>query len=403
MMSSRFVYCQNGKSYHVVVAIVTCVVALVLFMYSSKLVNEYKNTPAGITVTDILGNGELTGYARAYLPREFMFPLDHGPHPEYRHEWWYYTGNLATNTGRRFGYQLTFFRFSLDPHNTERSSQWATTQMMMAHFAMTDVEDGKFYHDEKFSRVAFGLAGMEAQPFMVWIDNWSAVGSPDEIWPLKIHAVRDDIQIDLSLVPAKPVVLQGDRGLSRKGSEAGNASYYYSYTHLQTHGILHIGNTQYDVSGLSWLDREWGTSSLSRDQSGWDWFALQFSDDTEIMVYRLRRKDGSVDAFSSGTVIDAGGAVHSLASQDFSIKVMKEWQSPHTRVNYPARWRLTVADEALDLEIEPLLDDQELHVSLNYWEGAVKLHGTYKNKNVSGYGYVELTGYDETVIPVMAN
>ena len=383
--------------------LVISVAVLILFMYASEIDEEHNNKPQGIAVSDVLGDGDLSGYARAFLPREFSFPLDHGPHPDYRHEWWYFTGNLDTDEGRHFGYQLTFFRFALKPHRIDRTSQWSTTQMVMAHFALSDVEDKKFYHHEKISRVAFNLAGMEAQPFRVWIDNWFAAGQTDSIWPIKLHAVKDDIEIEVSLAPTKPVVLQGDRGLSRKSNEAGNASYYYSYTHLQTHGTLRTGNNRYAVSGLSWMDREWGTSSLARDQSGWDWIALQLSDDTELMVYHLRCRDGSVDPFSTGKVIDAGGLARTLASQDFSIKIMQQWQSPHTRVLYPARWRLTIPGEALEIEIEPLLNDQELHTSLNYWEGAVRLHGTYKNKNITGYGYVELTGYDETGTPVMAN
>lgn len=393
----------QGRIHHPTVMILLCIVALLLFAYSSLLDNESSEPSRGIMVTDILGDDDLSGYARAYLPREFSFPADHGPHPDYKHEWWYFTGNIDTETGRRFGYQLTFFRFALGPRTVERDSNWAATQMMMAHFALSDIEADKFHHFEKTSRAALELAGATAQPFRIWIDNWSADGTVGDTWPLKLHAVQDDVELDISLVPARPVVLQGDEGLSRKSKEAGNASYYYSLTRLQTHGLLRVGGEQYKVSGLSWLDREWGTSSLASDQSGWDWFALQLSDGTDLMLYRLRRKDGSIDSFSSGTVVDDKGSARPLTAQDFSIRILGQWQSPHTHIRYPARWRLAVPNEALDVEIKPLLDDQELHASLNYWEGAVGFHGTHQNNTISGYGYVELTGYDETGTHDMTN
>ena len=385
------------------VIIVAGFATLILFAYSSLLDHDSGDKPRGITIADILGDDDPAGYARAYLPEEFSFPADHGPHPDYKHEWWYFTGNLETETGRHFGYQLTFFRFSLGPHAIERDSNWAATQMMMAHFALSDIGAGKFHYFERTSRVALDLAGARAQPFKVWLDDWTAAGTADDTWPLKLHAAQDDVEMDISLAPTRPVVLQGEKGLSRKGKEAGNASYYYSYTRLRTHGLLHLGGKQYKVSGLSWLDREWGTSSLAKDQSGWDWFALQLSDGTDLMLYRLRRRDGSIDSFSSGTVVDADGSAHSLDARDFSINILEQWQSPHTHIRYPARWRLTVPDKAFDVEIKPLLNDQELHASLNYWEGAVEFHGTHHNNDVTGYGYVELTGYDETGTRDMTN
>ena len=197
--------------------------------------------------------------------------------------------------------------------------------------------------------------------------------------------------------------MQGDKGLSRKGNEAGNASYYYSYPDLQTRGVIMAGGDRYDVSGHSWLDREWGTSSLAGNQSGWDWFALQLSDDSDIMVYRLRRKDGSVDPFSSGMMIGQNGVTLPLIADAFNIQNLSRWRSPHTHILYPSRWHLSVPAESLELEIEPLMPDQELHESINYWEGAVWVHGMRNNMNVTGYGYVELTGYDQTGLQIHIN
>ena len=385
---------QQGKVHHVIIGLI-CLIAVLLLMYSSRTGHQEVSGEQALPVMDLLGGGDTTGYDRVFNPREFTFPLDHGPHPGYRHEWWYFTGNLHTRSGRHFGFQLTFFRFALRPHERQRDSQWATTQMMMAHFALSDVDEHRFYQYEKSSRVALGLAGATAQPFKVWVDNWSATGAQDDTWPVTLHAIQDDIEIDLTLTPTKPVVLQGEKGLSRKGANAGNASYYYSYTHLQSRGVIRTGTHQFEVSGLSWLDREWGTSSLTENQSGWDWFALQLSDGSEVMVYRLRRRDGSVDPYSSGIMISRDGDTHPLQAQAFHVQILSRWRSPHTQIIYPSRWHLAIPEAALDVEIEPLLQDQELHTSINYWEGAVRIHGTRHDNNVSGYGYVELTGYGQ--------
>ena len=387
---------QQGIIPVLIAIAVICLTGFTIFVYPSRFDGGQNAATQGIAVSEVLGGGDATGYARAYSPRTFTFPQDHGPHTDYRHEWWYYTGNLATATGRHFGYQLTFFRFALRPKMPQRDSEWATRQMMMAHFAVSDVADDRFYHAEKTSRVALGLAGAAARPFVVWIDNWSAQGAPDGMWPLRLHAVNDHTAIDLTLTPDRPVVLQGEKGLSRKSSEQGNASYYYSFTHLETHGTMQAGKHRYQVTGLSWLDREWGTSSLAADQAGWDWYALQLSDGSDIMVYRLRRKDGSVDPFSSGKIIDSDGSDRSLAAREFDIRTLSHWRSPHTSILYPSRWRLSIPRESLELEIEPLLADQELQASIEYWEGAVMFHGTHNDRRVKGYGYVELTGYGES-------
>lgn len=387
---------QHGITPLLIAIAVIFLTVFTLFIFPSWFDNVQHTATRGIAVSDVLGRGDTTGYARAYSPRTFTFPEDHGPHTDYRHEWWYYTGNLATATGRHFGYQLTFFRFALRPTLPKRDSAWATRQIMMAHFAISDVGDDRFYHAEKTSRVALGLAGATVRPFVVWIDDWSAQGTSDGMWPLHLHAVHDDMAIDLTVTPDKPAVLQGEKGLSRKSSEPGNASYYYSFTHLETHGTIQAGNHRYQVTGLSWLDREWGTSSLAADQAGWNWYALQLSDGSDIMAYQLRRKDGSVDPFSSGKIIDPDGTDRSLAARDFDIRALSHWRSPHTSILYPSRWRLSIPHESLELEIEPMLADQELHASVDYWEGAVMFQGIHEDRRVKGYGYVELTGYGES-------
>jgi predicted secreted hydrolase len=346
---------------------------------------------ASLSVAGALRAANDQGYARALAPRQFSFPADHGPHPEFRTEWWYYTGNLATSQGRRFGFQLTFFRSALAPEMPPRSSAWATRQAWLAHFTVSDVEGDKFHSFERWSRGAAGLAGAQARPFRVWVKDWSGASPAGDA--MRLVASEGDIGIDLVLRPGKPPVLQGERGLSRKSAEPGNASYYYSLTRMPTAGAVRLGDDSFMVSGDSWMDREWSTSSLGRDQVGWDWFALQLSDGWDLMLYRLRHPDGGADPASSGTVIAPDGGSRSLALPDFQIGGSGEWRSPRSGARYPARWRVRVPGEEMDLEIRPLLADQELDVSFRYWEGAVEIEGTHHGRKVGGRGYVELTGY----------
>lgn len=351
-----------------------------------------RDTPQ-LSLSDTLGGDESAGYAKALAPRPFTFPADHGPHPEFKTEWWYYTGNLAAADGRRFGYQLTFFRIALAPEPIPRTSAWGTSQLTMAHFAVTDVDGKRFLSAERFARNALGLAGAQAAPFRVWLEDWQASG-PQQTFPMTLQAATDQVAIDLTLEAVKPLVLQGEQGLSRKSAEAGNASYYYSLTRMPTRGTLRLGREEFPVAGHSWLDREWSTSALAPDQAGWDWFALQLDDGLELMYYQLRRKDGSIDPASAGVWVDRDGNSRLLSQGDVSLEIGNTWPSPRGG-SYPASWRLRVAQENLNLSFEPLLADQELDVTIRYWEGAVKISGERAGKPVSGYGYVELTGYAE--------
>jgi predicted secreted hydrolase len=333
------------------------------------------------------------GFARALKPRKFSFPLDHGAHNQYRTEWWYFTGNLRSAEGRRFGYELTFFRFALSPDAPASKSAWRSNQVYMAHLTLTDVEKNRFHTDERFSRAANGLAGASDKQYQVWLYDWSASARDGTDFPLHLSAKSGDFAIDFMLTPTKGPVFQGDDGLSRKSDEPGNASYYYSYTRLATEGSVRIGGTIFSISGNSWMDREWSTSSLSNEQAGWDWFSLQLSDGSELMFYQLRRKDGRVDRNSSGSIVLADNVKVPLKAQDAAIEVLATWTSPHSKIRYPSSWRLSVPGQQLELDVVPLINDQELNVSVRYWEGAVSVKGTKNGRPVSGRGYVELTGY----------
>ena len=333
------------------------------------------------------------GYARVTEPREFQFPDDHGAHPEYRSEWWYFTGNVATGEGRRFGFQLTFFRFALSPTRPDRASAWASHQIYMAHFALSDVEAGRFQAFERFSRGAMELAGARATPFRVWLRDWSAEGGQAALFPLRLSAAEAGYRLYLQLERGGPPVLQGETGLSQKSAEPGNASYYYSLTRIPTHGTLVTPAGEFRVEGSAWLDREWSTSALGAEQVGWDWFALQLSDGRDLMFYRLRRRDGSPDPFSSGVLVEPDGSTRRLTVDDVEVSTLAHWQSPRDGARYPSRWRLRVPSADILVEVTPQLADQELDLSFRYWEGATRLTGTSGGAAVTGYGYVELTGY----------
>ena len=333
------------------------------------------------------------GFARALKPKEFIFPPDHGPHNPYRSEWWYFTGNLKNPQGRQFGYELTFFRFALKPEMLKSKSAWRSNQMYVAHLTLTDVEKDRFYIDERFSRAGNDLAGASSKKYQVWLYDWSARTEGEADFPLRLQAKSEDFAIDLLLKSQKSYVLQGDQGLSQKSRGPGNASYYYSYPRLATEGVVSVAGNQFSVTGASWMDREWSTSALSNEQSGWDWFALQLSDNTELMFGQLRRKDGQRDSNSHGSFVLADNTKISLQEHDVTIKILDSWTSPHSKITYPSRWRVAVPVQNLEVEVVPLIKDQELNISSRYWEGAVSVNGTKNGKPISGQGYVELVGY----------
>ncbi len=349
---------------------------------------------ATISVSAALGNDHTQGYLRVYTPRPFVFPADHGPHPEYRNEWWYVTGNLKDTQGRLFGYQLTLFRIALAPTLPVPDSAWRTNHLYLGHFAVSDVAGGRHYGFDRFSRAALGLAGAQVRPLRVWLEDWSLSGSGEDALPLQVRAREQDVAVNLILQAGKPVVLQGDEGLSQKSDEPGNASYYYSYTRLPTQGTVVVEGQTFTVSGSSWLDREWSTSALGPEQSGWDWFALQLEDGRELMFYRLRLQNGGVDPHSSGILVAADGSTHRLRYDEVELKVLDLWTSPYTGDRYPSRWVLRLPAESLELTIIPRLLDQEMRVSVHYWEGAVAVAGRAGDRPIRGQGYLEMTRYE---------
>lgn len=364
---------------------------LALLVFGVMRVSTRPSQPIDAETMDVAADLNTDGFARANEPWRWDFPRDHGPHPAFQTEWWYYTGNLTTADGRRFGYQFTIFRRALTPHQRDSRSEWYTSQIYLAHFAVSDIEGGAFYQEERFNRGALGLAGAEVSPrFRVWIDDWAVFATDNVVSQMFIHAKAAGFAIDLELTPVKGPALHGENGLSRKGSEPGNASYYYSLSRLETTGTVEIGGETFVVTGLSWMDREFGTSALSAGAVGWDWFAIHLDDGRDIMVGQIRHRDGSLEPLFGGLLISADGSTRFLAAEDFTITPVGSWQSKNSGATYPAGWQIELAIGAtpLRLKLEPLLADQEVLANVTYWEGAVRVTG-----EVSGFGYAELTGY----------
>jgi predicted secreted hydrolase len=346
------------------------------------------------------------GFERIVAPRPFVFPEDYGPHPETQTEWWYVTGNLSTEEGRRFGYQFTIFRLGLTPRErVVEGSAWAVGDLYMAHLAVSDIADEHFMAEQRLTRPALELAGAQATPFRVWLEGWELESTgPDAFFPLSLDAVTTTLEtptagstienggvaLNLVLGEGKPIVLHGDRGYSPKGANTGDASHYYSFTRMPTQGTLTINGESYSVSGDSWLDREWSTSVLSRSQRGWDWFGLQLSDGRELMLFELRSDDPS-SAVVEGTLIERDGSTHRLERSDVVLTVVDRWSSDVDGAVYPSEWQLELPNHGINLRIESAFGSQEHTEIFRYWEGSVNL--TSPDGVQVGRGYAELTGY----------
>jgi predicted secreted hydrolase len=329
-------------------------------------------------------------------PRTWQFPRDNGVHPAYRTEWWYFTGNLADRKGYQYGYELTFFREGVSREGPGPRNAWSVGDIYLAHLAISDVGGRVFTMEDRVSRTGPGIAGAAPETLHVWLRDWSA--AEDMNGSIFLRARGRGMDLSLELRPLKPPVIHGKNGVSEKGSRPGQASYYVSYTGLSTRGSLKVpGSASIEVDGVSWFDHEFGSNQLTPDQAGWDWFSLHISDGRELMVYFLRRIDGSLEPASSGTIVDRLGKPRHLFLDEITIEVLDRWKSPKSGATYPSRWRIVVPSENIDFIVRPLLPDQELltpeTTGITYWEGAVRGSGLSAGKKATCEGYVELTGY----------
>jgi predicted secreted hydrolase len=343
-------------------------------------------------------------WQRAIAPWSWSFPRDHGAHPDFKTEWWYFTGNLKeAKTNRPFGYQLTIFRQGIQFKPAQLTSKWAVRDFYFGHFTISDIEANQFHVAEKVSRGALGEAKAATGSMDVVLGPWSITQQANE--QINLVATEHDLAINFTAQPAKPLILEGIHGLSQKADGVGEASYYYSYPRLATEGSLRVGDKTYDVSGLSWFDHEFSTSSLGKDQVGWDWFCIQLDNQEEIMLYAMRDQSGAMDPVSEGTWVKADGTSERLLPGSFTITKKGDWHSPHSGAVYPSGWHVVVPGHHADLTVTPAMADQELHLTkmgaLDYWEGACSVDGTLANAPAKGVGYTELTGYAGTLQPGM--
>jgi len=334
---------------------------------------------------------------------KYSFPNDHGNHPDFKTEWWYFTGNLKSEDGKEFGYQLTFFRQGVRPPSDRlpATSRFVVDHIQFVHFAISDVSRGQFYFHQDLTRGAFGESGFNHDNRLTWVEENALELLPDG--GFRIVGTGAEKSIDLILKPAKPVVFHGSDGVSQKAAGPGRASHYYSYTRLITTGQVQIGDDTFSVQGLSWYDHEWATNQLTAEQQGWDWFSLQFDDGSELMLFQIRTKDGGRDSFSGGTFIHADGTTTAVKDADFVLTPGRTWKSNASGANYPVTWKLEIKSLDLKLDISARLDSQELVLTpISYWEGSIQADGTRGGRRVTALGYLEMTGYAGPIVGMQA-
>ena len=331
----------------------------------------------------------------------YEFPRDHLPHRDFKTEWWYFTGNVQTAEGRRFGYQLTFFRQGLRAPGDRAAvqSRLVVDDLKFAHFAVTDVDGGKFHFGQKLSRGAFGEAGFEkvepseGRTRLAWIEDWQLIRPQEPRFQLEARYGPVSIRFDVA-DGQKPWAIHGTGGISQKADGDGRASHYYSGTRLPTSGTLTLEGREFKVSGESWFDHEWASNQLAPGQSGWDWFSLQFADGSELMLYQLRLKTGGTDPNSSASFIAPDGTVTHLRRDGYTLRPLTTWRSPATGGTYPLAWEIIVPSLQFTARISTPVQNQELTLApIAYWEGLVDATGTRAGRAVQGHGYMELTGY----------
>jgi len=347
-------------------------------------------------VFELTGVGSAQEWKQAIGPWNWSFPRDHGSHAPFRTEWWYFTGNLRNPEGNRLGYQLTFFRQGIRFKRKDQGGPWSIRDLYFGHFALTDALAGQFWYAERLSREGPGLAGAGEKAMDVWLLNWKAKQAGAKV---NLEARHEAMALSLEVESQKPIIFHGKNGLSQKGPREGQASYYYSYTDMKVRGSVKtpLSPSAIPVEGKGWFDHEFGSNQLSPEQVGWDWFSLHLSDGQDLMIYLLRRKDGTFEPSSSGTLVSPKGRSLHLRLSDFQIEILDRWKSPKSGATYPSHWRVKVPLAQITVELKPLIPSQELltggSTGVTYWEGAVAGRGTSGGKTITCEGYVELTGY----------
>jgi predicted secreted hydrolase len=334
-------------------------------------------------------------------PRDWAFPLDHGKHQGYKTEWWYFSGNLHDKAGRRFGYQLTFFRIATVAQPSTRPAERALSDLYFAHAAISDIQGRNFLFKDRLQRASAGRAESSDRTLDVYLRDWCA--KLDDQGNAILVAKDSGFGIDLVAGAGIGPVLQGPGGVNAKGTNPGQASYYYSEPQMPTHGRLTVGAESFEVDGPSWMDHEFSSNAMAPNQVGWDWLALSFPDRSSLMVYRLRNQSGATD-YISGTLISPAGQPTYLAPADIKMEGSQPWRSTRTGAAYPQQWRVAIANHR-PIVVRALMTGQELvtpdTTDVNYFEGAAE--ATDDSGNHLADGYVEMTGYEQGGRTILAS
>ncbi len=343
----------------------------------------------------------LSDFKQVLHARDWSFPLDHGKHEGYKTEWWYFSGNLHDKSGRRFGYQLTFFRVATVAQPSTRPTDWALSDLYFAHAAISDIRGKNFLFKDRLQRAKVGRAESSDRTLDVYLRDWRA--KLDEHGNTILSARENALGIDLIASPGVGPVLQGPGGVNAKGTHPGQASYYYSEPQMPTHGTLTLGAQSFDVEGISWMDHEFSSNAMAPNQVGWDWLALSFPDRSSLMVYRLRNQSGATD-YISGTFISPTGQPTYLSPSQIQMEGSHTWRSPQTGADYPQAWRVVIPNH-VPIVVRTLMTGQELitpdTTDVNYFEGAAE--ATDDSGHYLGEGYVEMTGYAQGGRTILAN
>ncbi|MGF1571663.1 MAG: lipocalin-like domain-containing protein [Sumerlaeia bacterium] len=348
------------------------------------------------------------GFLLAKPGYEFQFPRDHGAHENYKTEWWYFTGNMEDEQGTEFGYQFTIFRHQLlaPSANQSPTSLFTTPNIYLAHFAVSNITEQEHRHAERLARPELGQAFVSNESMNLKLNDWSVIQSADETITLIAHAKREQFSVNLTVKPNKPLVLNGTNGVHVKSSDPNQASYYYSYTNLETTGTVTWDDQAYTISGLSWMDHEFGSSWLSQNEAGWDWFAIQLNNNVDLMLYQLRTSDGSAVSNSEGTLVLADGTKYEIHHNQRTLIPTRYWKSSQTEGNYPIEWNVKIPEYNADLKIIARFPEQEMLTNQStgstYWEGAISASGSWLGEPVQGKGYLELVGYTGAMTPLSA-
>ncbi len=345
----------------------------------------------------LLTAGHAQEYRLALPGYDYTFPRDHGAHPQFQNEWWYFTGNLVAENGRQFGFKYTIFRSAIAPPNTRslKKSPLADSQLLLGHFAISDLDKKDHESWERLGRPGFGQAEFSTETLALRVDRWRIERAEGD--SIHVRTETGDSGIDLMLDPLKPFVIHGEEGIHRKGAGRGQASHYITYPRLQAEGTLAWRGETFQVEGLAWMDHEFGSNQLGEEEVGWDWFAIQLDSNEELMLYGIRRRDGSFSPIATGSYINAEGELVPIPKSEYTIEELDQWKSPKSGAVYPMGWRISLPRYDANLRIAPAFKNQEMdttrYTGAYYWEGAIRISGKWKGAETRGKGYAELVGY----------